>query len=229
MILVQSVLMWTLEKDLAWWVELFGQWNGISFFLFSTLEPLPDFSVCSDASGVIGYGASMDNEWFSGQWFPLQIPLSIAYKELFPVVLAAHVWSPCWSARGILFQTGNEKVVHILNSRTSPDLNFVHLLHSLLKIAACFSFTFAAIHFPGKNNGIADACLISIGRDFFLKGHVPRSPQSSSLLSYSLSSPQSSRSLLLLLHVPRLSCLNALHLFLCSGKVHNLLHHDQSS
>ena len=33
----------------------------------------------------------------------------------------------------------------------------MHLLHCLLKVAACFSFTFAAIHVPGRNNGIADA------------------------------------------------------------------------
>ena len=29
-------------------------------------------------------------------------------------------------------------------------------LRSLLKADACFSFTFAAIHVPGRNNGIAD-------------------------------------------------------------------------
>jgi len=33
----------------------------------------------------------------------------------------------------------------------------MHLLHSLLKAAACFSFIFAAIHVPGGNNAIADA------------------------------------------------------------------------
>lgn len=148
------------RKDLAWWVEFFGQWNGISFFLFPSLEPLPDFSVSSDASGAIGYGAFLDNEWFNGRWSTLQFPLSIAYKELFPVVLAAHVWGPGWSRRRILFHVDNEAVVHILNSRTSPDPNIMHLLRSLLKAAACFSFTliyFAAIHVPGRNNGIADA------------------------------------------------------------------------
>ena len=50
------------RKDLAWWVECFGQWNGISFFVFPTFEPLHDFSVSSDASGAIGYGAFMENE-----------------------------------------------------------------------------------------------------------------------------------------------------------------------
>ena len=145
------------RKNLAWWVEFFGQWNGISFFWFPSLEPFPDFFVCSDASGAIGYGAFMDNEWFNGWWFPLQIPLSIAYKELFPVVLAAHLWGPRWTHRCILLQTDNETVVHILNSQTSPDPNIMHLLRGLLKVAACFSFTFAAIHVPGKKNSIAVA------------------------------------------------------------------------
>ena len=54
------------RKGLAWWVEFFGQWNGISFFFFRILEPLPDFSASSDASGAISYGAFIDNEWFNG-------------------------------------------------------------------------------------------------------------------------------------------------------------------
>ena len=134
------------RKDLAWWVKFFGQRNGISFFLFPALEPNPDFVVCSNPSGVIGYGAFMDSEWFSGRWFPLQRPLSVAYKERFPVVLAAHVWGPRWPRRRILFHVDNEAGVHILNSRTSKDPNIMDLLHSLLKVAACLSFTFAAVH-----------------------------------------------------------------------------------
>ena len=118
---------------------------------------MPDFSVSSDASSAIGYGAFMDNEWFNGRWSTFQLPLSIVYKELFPVVLAAHVWGPGWYRRRIMFQVDNESVVHILNSRTSPDTNIMHLLCCLLKAAACFGFTFAAIHVPGRNNGIADA------------------------------------------------------------------------
>ena len=90
-------------KDLAWWVEFFGQWNGISFFLFPTLEPLPDFSVSSDASGAIGYGPFMDNEWFNGRWSTLQLPLSVTYKELFLVVLAAHVWGLVGPAGALCF------------------------------------------------------------------------------------------------------------------------------
>ena len=56
-----------------------------------------------------------------------------------------------------MFHVDNEAVVHILNSLTSPDPSIMHLLRTLLKAAACFSFTFAAVHVPVKNNGIADA------------------------------------------------------------------------
>ena len=118
---------------------------------------MPDFSVSSDVSGAIAYGTFMDNTWFNGQWSTLQFPLSIAYKELFPVVLAAHVWGPGWFHRRILFHIDNKAVVHILNSQTSPEPNIMHLLRSLLKAVARFSFSFAAIHVPGRNNGIADA------------------------------------------------------------------------
>ena len=56
-----------------------------------------------------------------------------------------------------MFHVDNEAVIHLLNSQMSPDPNIMHLLRRLLKAAACFSFTFAAIHIPGRNNGIADA------------------------------------------------------------------------
>ena len=77
------------RNDLAWWVEFFGQWNGISFFPFPTLEPLPDFSGSSDILGAIVYGAFMDNKWCNGRWSTFQFPLSITYKQLFPVVLGS--------------------------------------------------------------------------------------------------------------------------------------------
>jgi len=73
-------------------VEFFGQCNGISFFLLPTLEPLLDLSVCCASSLAISCDAFVDNKWFNGQWSLHQIPLSIAYRERFSVVLAAHVW-----------------------------------------------------------------------------------------------------------------------------------------
>lgn len=145
------------KKDLAWWKEFSSTWNGVSFFLFPGLEPIPAYEVGSDASGTLGYGAFMQSEWFNGSWLPSQLQLSIAYKELFPVVLSAHIWSHHWSRKRILFRVDNEAVVYILNSRTSKDPNIMHLLRNLLLLAARHHFSFSAIHVPGIHNGIADA------------------------------------------------------------------------
>ena len=123
-----------------------------SFFLFPSLEPLPDFSVSSDASGAIGYGTlwTMNGPMAGGLLSNFHCPLLTRnFLQLFCL--------GSWWARGrILFHVDNEAGVDVLDSQMSADRN-MHLLGSLLKAAACFSFTFAAIHVPGRNNGIADA------------------------------------------------------------------------
>ena len=89
---------------------------------------------------------------------PVQMPFSIAYKELFPIVIAARIWGGLWGQRSVCFRCDNLAVVTILNSRTSKDsLLIMHLLRNLLMSAAYFGFTFCAQHVPGMENKIADA------------------------------------------------------------------------
>ena len=54
--------------DLAWWLEVFKSWKGVSFLLLPRWAPLPDFQISSDASGTLGYGAIFMSHWFSGSW-----------------------------------------------------------------------------------------------------------------------------------------------------------------
>ena len=143
--------------DLQWWFQFLSSWNGVAFWLFPGMAAAPDLVVTSDASGSLGFGAYFRGEWFSGSWIPSQAPQSIAYKELFPVVIAAHLWGPQWARRYVLFRTDNEAVVYILNSRTSKIPDLMHLLRHLLASAAHYDFFFSSQHVPGIHNGIADA------------------------------------------------------------------------
>ena len=59
------------------------------------------------------------------------MPLSIAYKELFPVVLAAALWGPRWSSRRVEFCSDNMAVVEVLRSGTSRDPTLMALLRRL--------------------------------------------------------------------------------------------------
>lgn len=94
--------------------------------------------------------------FLAGGW-PPQLSQSIAYKELFLVVVAARVWGSQWSRKHVLFCSDNEAVVHMLNSRTSRIPSFMRLLRPLLLSAACYSFSFSSQHIPAVNNLIADA------------------------------------------------------------------------
>ena len=78
--------------DLRWWHHFLADWHGVSFWLFPDLFPEADVEVSSDAAGSIGYGAYLKGYCFAGSCAPSQQQQSIAYKELFPVVIAAHVW-----------------------------------------------------------------------------------------------------------------------------------------
>ena len=132
-------------------------WHGISFWLFPGLLPEADVEVSSDAAGSFGYGAYMKGQWFAGSWAPSHKLHSIAYKELFPIVLVAHVWGHLWVKKHILFRSDNDAVVHILNTRTSRVPCLMRLLCSLSFSAARHSFSFSSQHVPGVYNQLADA------------------------------------------------------------------------
>ena len=145
------------RRDLHWWLSFFLEWNGVSFFLSPAVTPLPDLVVSSDASGTIGFGAVWRRQWFCQSWSFLPRPLSIAFMELVPIVVAAHVWGPAWSRLRVQFISDNMAVVAVLRSGTSRAPDIMHLLRSLTRIACLHHFTFSASHSPGRDNRAADA------------------------------------------------------------------------
>ena len=145
------------HMDLLWWHQFLAEWHGVSFWLFPGLLPEADVEVSSDAAGSLGYGAYLQGQWFAGSWAPSQQLQSIAYKELFPIVLAAHVWEHSWVRKHVLFRSDNDAVVHILNTRTSRVPCLMRLLRSLLFSAARHNFSFSSQHVSGVSNQLADA------------------------------------------------------------------------
>lgn len=143
--------------DLTWWRELFQSWDGLTFFLMPAWAPLPDFQVSSDAVGSLGYRAIFNGQWFCGAWSASQQPLSIAYKELFPIVVAAYLWGSQWSLRRVEFLCDNESVVAVLSSSTSRDADLMVLLRYLALLAVRHSFSFTASSVWGKANPVADS------------------------------------------------------------------------
>ena len=78
--------------------------------------------------------------------------------ELFPIVMAAHLWGSQWSMRRVEFLCDNESVVAVLSSCTSRDADLMVLLRYLALLGGvCHSFSFKASSVRGKANLVADS------------------------------------------------------------------------
>ena len=93
--------------------------------------PSRELQVTSDASGSWGCGAWHGHSWFQVRWDEWSHHLSIAEKELVPIIIACVVCGGFWQ---VLCHCNNQVIVACLRSRTSKNKGFMHLLRCLLFI-----------------------------------------------------------------------------------------------
>ena len=91
----------------------------------------------------------------------------MAYKELFPIVLACHIWGQSWANKRVKFWCDNQSVVHILKSGTSKDEKIMLLVRLLFLVTAKLNFRVCAEHLPGETNKIADSLSRFNWQEFF--------------------------------------------------------------
>ncbi len=112
------------KADLRMWFVFLADWNGISLFLDASHTPASDMDLYTDAASTIGYGGYYAGAWFQGTW-PANLgtliegKLSMAYMELYPIVVAACLWCGQWSRKRVLFYCDNKATVQILNKGRS--------------------------------------------------------------------------------------------------------------
>ena len=144
-------------KDLAWRVEFLRQWNGISFFL--SFFPHP-FSLSFFLSVLMHLVLLVMVLSWTKNGSVVAALLPNFHCPLLTRNFFLLFWQPMFGVPVVLagiscFMSITKLLFTFL---TNGHLQTQTLcIYSLLKVAACFSFTFAAIHASGRNNGIADA------------------------------------------------------------------------
>ena len=151
------------QADLAWWHTFLCTWNGRSLIL----PPNPPRTMVSDASGSWGCGAFHGNSWFQLQWPEEWATVSIAAKELVPIVMEAILWGPQLAGEHVQFLCDNAAVVCAVNKGVARDSTLAHLLRILAFSAAILDMHFTACHLPGVQNISADALSRNHLRRFF--------------------------------------------------------------
>ena len=83
--------------------------------------------------------------------------ITIAAKEMVPVVISIAIWGAQWTKCGVLVRSDNMAVVHCLTSGTARDPLLMHLLRCLHFASATHQIYIVARHVPGVLNTAADA------------------------------------------------------------------------
>ena len=118
-----------------------------------------DMQLYTDASSTHGFGAYYLGEWFRGDWRKQQNleGKSIAWQELFAVVVACLAWGSQWSSKRVLVHCDNQTVADLWQHGSSRCPALMSLVRCMFFAAASNNYTVVIKHIPGSHNVIADA------------------------------------------------------------------------
>ena len=134
------------KLDIMLWLRFLDDFNGRS-----------SLQLYTDAAGSIGFGAVFDRHWLHGTWPNHWKSYNIALLELFPTVIAVHIWGHIMADKRIIFFYDNAAVVDIINNQTSKHQGImVLLLRDLVLSCLRHNILFQARHIPGLINSSAD-------------------------------------------------------------------------
>nr|XP_054749833.1 uncharacterized protein LOC129255509 [Lytechinus pictus] len=147
------------RADLRAWYSFLQDFNGNVWFSNQFTQRNAELHFFTDASGSIGFGAYFQGKWTQGKW-PVGVctPVySIAFLELFPIVVGLHLWGPHLANRRVMFWSDNQAVVGIINSQTSKCPRIMGLVREFVLSCLRYNVRFRAKYVPGTKNNIADS------------------------------------------------------------------------
>ena len=147
------------REDLKAWLHFLLEFNGRVLFGERHTWSTPDLQFYSDSSGSIGFGVYFNGKWTQGRW-PEGVctpKYSIAFLELFPIVVGLQLWGGDLGNKRVLFWSDNQTVVSVVNAQTSKCPMIMFLVRQLVLICLRHNIRFRARYVPGERNNIADA------------------------------------------------------------------------
>ena len=86
------------RKDLKMWYIFLKQWNRVSFFYDALATSSDDLVLFTDAASTLGFGGYFQGKWFSSPRpselsYLMYSEMSMAFREVYPIVVAAVLWS----------------------------------------------------------------------------------------------------------------------------------------
>ena len=149
------------RQDLFMWMEFLSNWNGISLFYESEFTSSFDIELHTDAASTKGFSVVYKTHWISEKW-PKDMPslpdnlASMAFMELYPIVVAAYVFGGEWQQKKIMFVCDNQSVNAILRKGRSRCPHIMKLMRTLTWLALTNNFHYSSIYIESRQNLSAD-------------------------------------------------------------------------
>ncbi len=151
-----------MKLDLRVWLQFLQESSRGMPFVDTTLIPADHVGFSTDASGDpdLGWGCSLGQEWCQGCWPPGFIEdeqPSIAWLELYALVVGTTLWAHHFTGRRIVLLCDNQSAVHIVNSQTSKSPQCMALVRKLVLIQLKYDFRLKSEYIESELNSVADA------------------------------------------------------------------------
>ena len=149
------------KQDLYMWIEFLTNWNGVSLFYEKDFTNSFDIQLYTDAASTAGFSVVYKTHWISEKW-PSEMPTipdnlaSMAFMELYPIVVAAYIFGKEWKTKKIMFVCDNQSVVSILCKGRSKCPHIMKLMRTLTWLALINNFYFSSIYIESRKNIYAD-------------------------------------------------------------------------
>ena len=139
------------RTTLKWWLQESNVMTGVPF-----QPPAPELTIFTDSS-LIGYGATLGTQHFSGTWSAEQSKMHINYLEMLSLYLAILHFQDQLRGKSVLAASDNTTVVCFVNKNSGTRSKVLHdLTYKLLHWCFQNNITLRARHIPGRLNLLAD-------------------------------------------------------------------------
>ncbi|KAJ1172982.1 hypothetical protein NDU88_004824 [Pleurodeles waltl] len=139
------------------WATFLESFNGIPLKVWCNCDW--DVQLFSDAAGSTGFGLYWKGRWCAKEWLNewKNGGHSIAFLELFPLIVAVCLLGAELRHSRVLFRVDNMAVVQMVNRQSAHEAGVLQLMRVFVLQCLRNDIYFRARHVPGVNNDIADA------------------------------------------------------------------------
>ncbi|KAM4017449.1 uncharacterized protein ACNLHF_007079 [Anomaloglossus baeobatrachus] len=148
------------RADLAVWGQFLEHYNGRSLLMEDVKDNF-DLELFTDAAGSSGFGAFFQGQWcaerWPDRWVDEGLMRNVALLEMFPILVALHLWREHLANKKIRFNCDNMGVVLVINKFSASSPPVIRVLRELVLVCLQINAYVTAAHVPGVQNLIADS------------------------------------------------------------------------